>query len=618
MGNDEQIRVAEWYNAPVAAMRTRDERVTKRASLEGCNFIRSSVKFAKVLTDRRVELMAISDWLFVTIATCIALHEKKIGPALSHHFVEDVPCTRTCARNSRARSASRAGLALILHRVKPVCTWRRGGRTSSARRPPTPGPASVCVHSLLTCTAAFANNLPSVALHASWCDGQCLGASPPVLHPRELKSRWSSPFLRLMQTKLNRRKAMKPVVPEPRDCIVPVSHVFHSDSDCVGSVPSKCNIPRRRLRQYFEQLDAFERSRIVGLREAGWSFRCYYGYGVRHELATVTCSECLDHHDCGYSVINDAHPATLCECQYCWQTTARHRTTVHTRRPLRLALNTTQRRNRLQLCNHGAMQNGSNAGSANMILLVYMSHAQTAWCHEVRFPVRSHEILQPVVLSFVDAHAMATVYGEPHRQTPSPLENMQDGVLPLHTYRIICRNWTSATPLRGRGGVVVRLLGSHLGQPGSIPCGAAPGFSHVRIVPVDASDRQVFSGFSPFPRLFILALLHTHLETPSLALKIWMLRAAHISSFTTTAYRDVWRNVVAHVATRRGTERRVCGAVLRADEGEARYGAAPECKGGGIPVKTHQHHGPARFPHANIREGGPAENRTQFALVGGK
>ncbi|KAJ8898478.1 hypothetical protein PR048_003838 [Dryococelus australis] len=47
---------------------------------------------------------------------------RKIGPALSPHFVQDVPCTRTCARNSRARSASHARLALILHRVKLAST----------------------------------------------------------------------------------------------------------------------------------------------------------------------------------------------------------------------------------------------------------------------------------------------------------------------------------------------------------------------------------------------------------------------------------------------------------------------------------------------------------------
>ncbi|KAJ8866220.1 hypothetical protein PR048_032063 [Dryococelus australis] len=51
--------------------------------------------------------------------------------------------------------------------------------------------------------------------------------------------------------------------------------------------------------------------------------------------------------------------------------------------------------------------------------------------------------------------------------------------------------------LGGRGGVVVRLLASHQGEPGSIPGG--PGISHVGIVPDDATCRRVFSGISRFP-----------------------------------------------------------------------------------------------------------------------
>ncbi|KAJ8898523.1 hypothetical protein PR048_003883 [Dryococelus australis] len=39
---------------------------------------------------------------------------------LASHFVQDVPRTQTCERNSRARSASRASLALISHHVKPA------------------------------------------------------------------------------------------------------------------------------------------------------------------------------------------------------------------------------------------------------------------------------------------------------------------------------------------------------------------------------------------------------------------------------------------------------------------------------------------------------------------
>ncbi|KAJ8871642.1 hypothetical protein PR048_027969 [Dryococelus australis] len=73
---------------------------------------------------------------------------------------------------------------------------------------------------------------------------------------------------------------------------------------------------------------------------------------------------------------------------------------------------------------------------------------------------------------------------------------------------------------RGRGGVVARLLASHLGEPGSIPGGVAPGFSHVGIVPDDVAGRRVFSGISRFPHPLISALLHTHLTSPSSALNL--------------------------------------------------------------------------------------------------
>ncbi|KAJ8888258.1 hypothetical protein PR048_007745 [Dryococelus australis] len=81
-------------------------------------------------------------------------------------------------------------------------------------------------------------------------------------------------------------------------------------------------------------------------------------------------------------------------------------------------------------------------------------------------------------------------------------------LLPLHYH--------AAPYWRERGGVVVRPLASHLGEPSSIPGWVAPEFLHVRIVPYDA---RVFSGISRFPRPFIPALLHTHLISPSLALK---------------------------------------------------------------------------------------------------
>ncbi|KAJ8869303.1 hypothetical protein PR048_030877 [Dryococelus australis] len=75
---------------------------------------------------------------------------------------------------------------------------------------------------------------------------------------------------------------------------------------------------------------------------------------------------------------------------------------------------------------------------------------------------------------------------------------------------------------RGRGGVVVRLLASHPAEPASIPGGVAPRFPYVVIVPNDVAGRRVFSGISHFPRLFIPALLHSHLASPSSALKTSM------------------------------------------------------------------------------------------------
>ncbi|KAJ8888342.1 hypothetical protein PR048_007829 [Dryococelus australis] len=79
--------------------------------------------------------------------------------------------------------------------------------------------------------------------------------------------------------------------------------------------------------------------------------------------------------------------------------------------------------------------------------------------------------------------------------------------------------------LRGLGGGGVRLLASHQGELGSIPCGVAPGFSHMGIVPDDAADWWVFSGISRVPRLCIPALLHSHLTSPSSALKTTKLGA---------------------------------------------------------------------------------------------
>ncbi|KAJ8883905.1 hypothetical protein PR048_015760, partial [Dryococelus australis] len=73
---------------------------------------------------------------------------------------------------------------------------------------------------------------------------------------------------------------------------------------------------------------------------------------------------------------------------------------------------------------------------------------------------------------------------------------------------------------RGRDGVVVRLLASHIVEPGSIPDGVAPGSLHVGIVPSDAAGRRVFSGISRFSALSFrscstLTSLHPNLLTHS-------------------------------------------------------------------------------------------------------
>ncbi|KAJ8866969.1 hypothetical protein PR048_032831 [Dryococelus australis] len=51
----------------------------------------------------------------------------------------------------------------------------------------------------------------------------------------------------------------------------------------------------------------------------------------------------------------------------------------------------------------------------------------------------------------------------------------------------------------GSGGAVARALATHHGDPGVMPGGFTPGFSHVGIVLDDAACRQVFSGYSRFP-----------------------------------------------------------------------------------------------------------------------
>ncbi|KAJ8888655.1 hypothetical protein PR048_008147 [Dryococelus australis] len=65
-----------------------------------------------------------------------------------------------------------------------------------------------------------------------------------------------------------------------------------------------------------------------------------------------------------------------------------------------------------------------------------------------------------------------------------------------------------------------------------------PGFSHVGIVPDDATGRRVFSMISSFRRLFIPALLHTHLTSPSSALKTSMGRLPMMARLSKTGLNE--------------------------------------------------------------------------------
>ncbi|KAJ8872131.1 hypothetical protein PR048_025733 [Dryococelus australis] len=64
----------------------------------------------------------------------------------------------------------------------------------------------------------------------------------------------------------------------------------------------------------------------------------------------------------------------------------------------------------------------------------------------------------------------------------------------------------------------------------SISSRVTPGFLQVGIVPDDAAGRRVYSEISSFPRLYIPPLPHTHLTSPSSALKTFTLRTTQIYS----------------------------------------------------------------------------------------
>ncbi|KAJ8894155.1 hypothetical protein PR048_006765 [Dryococelus australis] len=75
-------------------------------------------------------------------------------------------------------------------------------------------------------------------------------------------------------------------------------------------------------------------------------------------------------------------------------------------------------------------------------------------------------------------------------------------------------------PAEHHRSVVVRVLSSHLGEPGPIP-----GFSDVRIVVADATGRRIFTGISRSSHLCIPALPHTRLNSPLSPLNTSMSRA---------------------------------------------------------------------------------------------
>ncbi|KAJ8889981.1 hypothetical protein PR048_009486 [Dryococelus australis] len=144
------------------------------------------------------------------------------------------------------------------------------------------------------------------------------------------------------------------------------------------------------------------------------------------------------------------------------------------------------------------------------------------------------------------------------------IEPANRGNLDGNTYSRHC-----ATRKRGRGGVVVTLLASHLGEPDSIPEGVTPGSSHVEIVPDDAAGRRVFSEISRFPRHCIPALLPTHLNSHPSALK------TSIFSADTNSINSTMRKEIRKEGSHRSNSRKG-GVVVDTTRGVS--GWLPTCK----------------------------------------
>ncbi|KAJ8894760.1 hypothetical protein PR048_000067 [Dryococelus australis] len=114
------------------------------------------------------------------------------------------------------------------------------------------------------------------------------------------------------------------------------------------------------------------------------------------------------------------------------------------------------------------------------------------------------------------------LYPVPARCWPSGLRLQPHGT-PLHMFlvRYTCRAGPRCPSRQTKPPPHPRAPTRH-GEPGSIPGGVARGFSQVRIVIDSAVRQRIFSVISHFPQPYIPALLHTHLSSPSSALKAWM------------------------------------------------------------------------------------------------
>ncbi|KAJ8874918.1 hypothetical protein PR048_022808 [Dryococelus australis] len=172
--------------------------------------------------------------------------------------------------------------------------------------------------------------------------------------------------------------------------------------------------------------------------------------------------------------------------------------------------------------------------------------------------------------------------------------------------------WDSRTTSRhgyfsrspGHSGVVVRLLASLLGKPRSILGEAAPGLSHVGIVPDDASGWRVFSGISCFPHTFVPALLHT---PPSSALNIslsWPVSRWAEKSFSGSQSCSTKGERFGRLLTSRSWEPMRVSVEQRWNTRAGGNGRSPR-------KPADQRYRPAPFLRVKIPGGDPAGNRTR-------